>query len=73
MFLAALEAHKEAGLVMDFPLGPNQGQGVPADPSDEGLQWDLVRACRVGGLFLSITLTLASFFSATLLCSCHKR
>lgn len=42
MFLAALEAHKEAGLKMDFPLGPNQGQGVPADPSDEGLQWDLV-------------------------------
>ncbi|KAJ5110316.1 hypothetical protein N7532_002961 [Penicillium argentinense] len=41
MFLAALEAHKEAGMVMDFPLGPNQGQGVPADPSDEGLQWDL--------------------------------
>ncbi|CAI7604745.1 unnamed protein product [Penicillium pancosmium] len=41
MFLAALHAHKEAGLVMDFPLGPNQGQGVPADPSDEGLQWDL--------------------------------
>ncbi|CEJ56712.1 hypothetical protein PMG11_02911 [Penicillium brasilianum] len=41
MFLAALEAHKEAGLKMDFPLGPNQGQGVPADPSDEGLQWDL--------------------------------
>lgn len=42
MFLAALHAHQEAGLVMDFPLGPNQGQGVPADPSDEGLQWDLV-------------------------------
>lgn len=42
MLLGALEAHEEAGLVMDFPLGPNQGQGVPADPSDEGLQWDLV-------------------------------
>ncbi|KAJ5676031.1 hypothetical protein N7462_008928 [Penicillium macrosclerotiorum] len=41
MFLAALKAHKEAGLAMDFPLGPNQGQGVPADPTDEGLQWDL--------------------------------
>lgn len=42
MFLAALQAHQESGLVMDFPLGPNQGQGVPADPDDEGLQWDLV-------------------------------
>lgn len=42
LFLAALRAHKEAGLAMDFALGPNQGQGVPADPTDEGLQWDLV-------------------------------
>lgn len=42
MFRAALEAHKDAGLVMDFALGPNQGQGVPAEPDDEGLQWDLV-------------------------------
>ncbi|KAJ5670799.1 uncharacterized protein N7477_006162, partial [Penicillium maclennaniae] len=41
LFLAALQAHKEAGLAMDFALGPNQGQGVPADPTDEGLQWDL--------------------------------
>jgi hypothetical protein len=62
MFLAALEAHKEAGLVMDFPLGPNQGQGVPADPSDEGLQWDLVSACRINGVFLRFTLTLTSLF-----------
>ena len=42
IFLAALRAHKDAGLQMDFPLGPNQGQGVPAEPDDEGLQWDLV-------------------------------
>jgi hypothetical protein len=27
---------------MDVALGPNQGQGVPARPDDEGLQWDLV-------------------------------
>lgn len=27
---------------MDFALGPNQGQGVPAEYNDEGLQWDLV-------------------------------
>jgi hypothetical protein len=26
---------------MDFAMGPNQGQGVPADPEDEGLMWDL--------------------------------
>lgn len=43
IFRAALEAHNDAGLVMDFALGPNQGQGVPAEPDDEGLQWDLVR------------------------------
>lgn len=42
LFTSALEAHKEAGLVMDFSLGPNQGQGIPAHPDDEGLQWDLV-------------------------------
>ena len=42
LFLAALQTHKDEGMVMDFPLGPNQGQGVPADPNDEGLQWDLV-------------------------------
>ncbi|KAF7589906.1 hypothetical protein BBP40_003524 [Aspergillus hancockii] len=44
IFKAALQAHKDAGLVMDFPLGPNQGQGVPASPDDEGLQWDLSAA-----------------------------
>ncbi|KAJ1713078.1 hypothetical protein NYO67_4773 [Aspergillus flavus] len=44
IFKAALQAHKDAGLVMDFPLGPNQGQGVPASPGDEGLQWDLSTA-----------------------------
>ncbi|KAE8395445.1 hypothetical protein BDV23DRAFT_178499 [Aspergillus alliaceus] len=42
IFYAALEAHRDAGLVMDFAIGPNQGQGVPAEPDDEGLQWDLV-------------------------------
>jgi hypothetical protein len=42
-FKAALEAHREGRLIMDFAMGPNQGQGVPAEPDDEGLQWDLVR------------------------------
>ncbi|KAB8214872.1 hypothetical protein BDV33DRAFT_227939 [Aspergillus novoparasiticus] len=42
VFRAALQAHKDAGLLMDFALGPNQGQGVPASSDDPGLQWDLV-------------------------------
>lgn len=42
IFAAALIAHEENGLVMDFSLGPNQGQGVPASPDNPGLQWDLV-------------------------------
>ncbi|KAM0277086.1 hypothetical protein ACHAQH_006094 [Verticillium albo-atrum] len=42
VFRAALEAHSQNGLLMDFALGPNQGQGVPAEEDDDGLQWDLV-------------------------------
>ncbi|KAJ4183237.1 hypothetical protein NW755_009726 [Fusarium falciforme] len=42
LFRQALEAHKSHGMTMDFPLGPNQGQGVPAESENEGLQWDLV-------------------------------
>ncbi|KAL3455862.1 hypothetical protein BJX64DRAFT_281774 [Aspergillus heterothallicus] len=42
LFRATLQAHKDSGLFMDFALGPNQGQGVPASSDDEGLQWDLV-------------------------------
>lgn len=44
IFAAALTAHEENGLVMDFSMGPNQGQGVPASPDNPGLQWDLVRS-----------------------------
>lgn len=43
IFRAALEAHSDTGLKMDFAMGPNQGQGVPASTQDQGLQWDLVR------------------------------
>lgn len=43
LLVDALRAHKESGLFMDIAIGPNQGQGVPARPDDEGLQWDLVR------------------------------
>ncbi|KAI0975182.1 hypothetical protein F4678DRAFT_469821 [Xylaria arbuscula] len=39
---AALTAHEQLGLVMDFALGPNQGQGVPAEVDNPGLQWDLL-------------------------------
>lgn len=48
VFKAALEAHKLHGLKMDFALGPNQGQGIPAEPNSEGLQWDLVCSLLVG-------------------------
>ncbi|GKZ86189.1 hypothetical protein AnigIFM56816_001241 [Aspergillus niger] len=46
VFRAALQAHKDAGLFMDFAMGPNQGQGVPAAIDDPGLQWDLVPYSR---------------------------
>ncbi|KAI0839450.1 hypothetical protein F5Y06DRAFT_303174 [Hypoxylon sp. FL0890] len=39
---AALEAHKDNDLVMDFSMGPQSGQGVPAEPDNPGLAWDLV-------------------------------
>ncbi|KAF3023628.1 hypothetical protein E8E14_012737 [Neopestalotiopsis sp. 37M] len=41
IFRHALLAHQRRNLSMDFALGPNQGQGVPAEHTDEGLQWDL--------------------------------
>jgi hypothetical protein len=42
VFRSAMEGHRDTGTLMDFPLGPNQAQGVPAARDDEGLQWDLV-------------------------------
>ncbi|KAJ5954301.1 hypothetical protein N7501_008580 [Penicillium viridicatum] len=38
----ALEAAKENSILVDIVLGPNQGQGVPASPDADGIQWDLV-------------------------------
>ncbi|RYC81627.1 hypothetical protein BFJ63_vAg15487 [Fusarium oxysporum f. sp. narcissi] len=35
------QAHRDNGLIMDFAMGPNQGQGVPAEPGIDGLAWDL--------------------------------
>lgn len=49
-FRIALEAHKDHEMVMDFALGPNQGQGVPAESTDEGLQWDLVSLVSIGNI-----------------------
>lgn len=49
----ALRASKELGLVLDFALGPNQGAGVPAQPDDEGVMWQLLpfnTSVPVGGL-----------------------
>ncbi|KAL2823799.1 hypothetical protein BDW59DRAFT_180464 [Aspergillus cavernicola] len=42
IFKRALNAHADHGLVMDFALGPNQGQGVPAEVDNKGLQWDMM-------------------------------
>lgn len=43
----ALSTHQKYGMYMDFALGPNQGQGVPARSDDDGLQWDLVRTANI--------------------------
>ena len=47
LMLAALEAHADNDGLMDFAIGPNQGQGVPSSSDDEGLQWDLVSASLI--------------------------
>lgn len=59
VFLAGLRAHQRSGLIFDFAMGPNQGQGVPAKYNDEGLQWDLV-----SGVKLATLLSLANGFGA---------
>ncbi|KAK5096104.1 hypothetical protein LTS08_007710 [Lithohypha guttulata] len=38
---AALQVHKDLGLVMDFSMGPQSGQGVPAEPYEPGLAYNL--------------------------------
>ncbi|CAK1355414.1 hypothetical protein CB0940_00861 [Cercospora beticola] len=51
---AALRATKSLGLIMDFTIGPNQGAGVPAEPDDEGIMWQLLpfnTTVPVGGTF----------------------
>ena len=44
---AALKAHKDLGLRMDFAMGPQSGQGVPAEPDEPGLAYNLVRALMI--------------------------
>jgi hypothetical protein len=41
---AALQVHKDLGLIMDFSMGPQSGQGVPAEPDEPGLEYNLVSA-----------------------------
>jgi hypothetical protein len=42
IFTTAAQAAKDNGLVMDFAIGPNQGQGAPAAPETHGLAVELV-------------------------------
>ncbi|VUC23925.1 unnamed protein product [Clonostachys rosea] len=41
LFKTFAQATKDNGLIMDFAMGPNQGQGVPAEYDDDGKAWDL--------------------------------
>ena len=41
LFDAAIKTTTEHDLIMDFAMGPNQGQGVPATPGDDGIMVDL--------------------------------
>lgn len=37
-----MQATKDNDLIIDFAMGPNQGTGVPAPITSDGLMWDLV-------------------------------
>jgi len=41
LFKTFAQATKDNGLIMDFAMGPSQGQGVPAPYNDDGKAWDL--------------------------------
>ena len=41
VFQTLAQAHQDAGLIMDFAMGPNQGTGVPSVYDSDGLMWDL--------------------------------
>ncbi|KAI0428532.1 hypothetical protein F5Y09DRAFT_357722 [Xylaria sp. FL1042] len=38
----ALQAHKDNDLIMDYTLGLQSGQGVPAEADNPGLTWDVL-------------------------------
>ena len=42
LFKDTLKAAKDAGVLLDLPLGANQGQGVPAVPGTAGLAMQLL-------------------------------
>lgn len=43
VLIAALQACQDNGLVMDFEVGTESGEGAPAEPDNPGLTWILVR------------------------------
>lgn len=47
LFRDALQAAEEAGILMDFAVGANQGQGVPSEPMAPGLAIELVCGCHI--------------------------
>lgn len=49
LFRAAMEAAEEQNMLMDFAVGANQGQGVPAPPETIGLAVHLVCNYTVEG------------------------
>ena len=56
-FYTMLEATQENDLLLDFAMGPNQGQGVPAPEDSDGLAWDLFpfnTTVPIGGSFADI-------------------
>lgn len=42
VLIAALQACKDNGLLMDFEVGVQSGQGAPAEPDNPGLAWFVV-------------------------------
>lgn len=42
LFKSTLKAAQDIGIVMDYSVGANQGQGVPADPGTPGLAVELL-------------------------------
>lgn len=42
LFKSALKATVDAGITLDFAMGANQAQGVPAEPGTPGLSFELV-------------------------------